>query len=363
MSILPYGEASVFGWSGAFGLSVTLHGLMAFGVLGGMADWLAAAPEPPESAPFLISFAPLETPQVEPLSLPPDPADPVPETPAGLMPETLAPVTSEAETLAPISPEVLQGDVVNALVETAEPRPILPSDSATGGTTAETGAGSAPAPAASSAETATATEQDLELAAWIDRIRASTAPPCLAALLRREGETGVGLALVAADQAAMADYADRLLDGAPGQPTISRVLIDPRQCAVLDFLRAHADYPATGLGLTIEAPTVVSGGRMTGFVRGAAGRQLTLLLVDDNGVVQVLNRFLSFSGNLARFEVPVTRAGEARATGQIVIALATRGQPAELAARAGRLADDVFPGLPRDLSDSALLALATVEIR
>jgi hypothetical protein len=352
MSILPYGDVSIFGWTSAYGMSVVLHGAAAFGILGGFGGWLTPEPEPPESAPFMISFAPLETAPVEPVELPPDPVE---ETPTALEPETVAPTLAEAETVQPVAPEALEAEVVTSAVETAEPRPMLPlGPEAGGGGEAAVAVPEAPA---------SATEQDLALADWIERLRTSAPPACLAALLRREGETGIGLAFVASDPSAMAAYADSLLGNGGLQPTVSRVLVDPRQCPALDFLRAHADYPATRLGLSLETPIVQSGERMTGFVRGAAGRQLTLLLVDDNGVVQNLNRFLSFSGNLARFEVPVTREGPTRATGQILIAIATRGQPGELTARAGQLAEDVFVGLPRDLSESALLALATVEVR
>lgn len=353
MSILPYGEASVFGWTSAYGLSVALHGAAAFGILGGFGGFLLPQPEPPENAPFMISFAPLDSQPVEPMDLLPDPQDPVAETPAELVPETIAATTPEAEALQPVAAEELAPEVVTNQVE-EEARPILPSD---GPSDSAGGVAAAPEPPAS------ATEQDLALADWIDRIRGTPPPTCLAAVLRREGEVGVGLALVASDQAAMAGYGDQLLSTATSQPTVSRILIDPRQCPALDFLRAHAEYPATRLGLSLDATAVTSGGRMTGFVRGAAGRQLTLLLVDDNGVVQNLNRFLSFSGNLARFDVPVTRDGAPRPTGQILIALATRGQPSQLLDRAGQLAEDVFPGLPSDLSENALLALATVEVR
>ncbi len=349
MSILPYGEGSLFGWTSAYGVSVALHGAVAFGILGGFGGWLTPAPEPPESAPFLISFAPLESEPVQPMTLPEDPADPVAEVPEGIQPETVTAATPEAETLQPVAVDEVAPDVVS---NTIEPKPILPSDGGSGGTVA---APAAPPPAA--------TEQDLALADWIERIRASQPPACLAALLRREGDAGVGLALVASDQTAMTTYGDALVTGTPTPPTITRILVDARQCPAVEFLRAHADYPATRLGLSLDAPTVVSGGRMTGYVRGAAGRQLTLLLIDDNGVVQNLNRFLSFSGNLARFDVPVTRDGDPRPTGQILIALATRGQPTPLLDRMGQLAEDVFPGLPRDLSESSLVALATVEVR
>jgi hypothetical protein len=353
MSYLPYGEASFAGWTGAFGLSVSLHGAAIFGVLGSVGGWFAPPPETPESAPFMISFAPIGAEAVEPVMVPPDPVE---ETPAGITPEALNPSSIEAETVQPVVTETLEPEVLTPLAEAVEPAPILP-DSGSG-----VGA-AAPEATPASAPESSATEQDIALAAWIEKIRATEAPPCLVALLRREGETSVGLALVGSDQAAMSTYSDRLIAGEELPPVLSRVQIDPRQCPALDFLRSLPDYPATQLGLGVDAAVVTSGGRLGGVIRGTAGRQLTLLLVDDNGVVQDLGRFLSFSGNLARFEVPVTRSGTSRPTGQIVIALATRRSPAELLSRAGRLASEVFAGLSKDLTDNALVAVATVEIR
>jgi hypothetical protein len=90
---------------------------------------------------------------------------------------------------------------------------------------------------------------------------------------------------------------------------------------------------------------------------------VTLLLIDDNGVVQDLQRFLSFSGNLARFDVPVTRSGLAKDTSQILLAIASPRQPDALRERAGQLAQDVFAGLGGVTGDDTALAVATFDVR
>jgi len=207
------------------------------------------------------------------------------------------------------------------------------------------------------------TEQDLALADLIARIRALPGEACLIALPRRDGETGIGLALVSGNEAAMEGFAQSLLG--PGDEDIrqTRTLVDGRQCAALDYIRANGDYPATRMGIRADALQVASGENLTGVLRGAAGRYLTLLIVDDNGVVQDLQRFTSFSSNLARFDVPVTRAGASRDTEQLLLAIATTRPPEILRERAGRLAEDVFAGLPDDMASGAALGVASFDVR
>ena len=221
-----------------------------------------------------------------------------------------------------------------------------------------------PAPPRAPAPSRAPTARDLALGDLIGRLRA--APPgegCLVAIPRRDGETGVGLDMVSASEAAMEALAQAVLGPEDADVRQRRVVVDARQCAALDYVEATADYPATAMGIRIDETEIASGGNLTGVLRGSAGRRLTLLLVDDNGVVQDLGRFLSFSGNLVRFDVPVTRAGGARETRQILLAIATTGRPTALEERIGRLAADVFPGLPDALGAGADIGVATFDVR
>ena len=81
---------------------------------------------------------------------------------------------------------------------------------------------------------------------------------------------------------------------------------------------------------------------------------MTLLLVDDNGVVQDLSRFLTIAGSDARFDVPVFRNGPSRDTRQLLIALATAGRPAAVDQMAGQLAGDMFPALQSELQGARI---------
>lgn len=205
--------------------------------------------------------------------------------------------------------------------------------------------------------------QDLALGDLIRRIRTSAADACLLALPRRDGTEGVGLALIASNDASMETFTATTLTEDDADVRQTRTLIDPRQCPAITYMRQNKDYPATRLGVRLDAAEVPNGGRLTGVLRGTAGKYVTLVLVDNNGVVQDLQRFVSFSGNIARFDVPVTRVGNARDTSQILLAIATQRPANILRERAGQLAQNVFAGLDSDLSENAALAFVTFDVR
>ncbi|MCU0911514.1 MAG: serine/threonine protein kinase [Rhodobacteraceae bacterium] len=326
----------------------------------------AETPEPAEAEALTAAPAEEALPLVEPEAVAgetvtavpvanddPDLSPIVPEAVAA--PQSLAPVAPESGVLTPDAPVA---QTVLALNAVPEPQP--PS------------AGGTPQPAAARPPPSA---QDQAIGALVERIRAATRtglselgggveiPPCQVALPRRDGAEGVGLAMISADEALMEDFAQRALTAEDAAIRQTRTLIDPRQCPVLDYVRLNRDYPATGIGLRVDTPVVESGGRLTGVLRGVAGRHVTLLLIDDNGVVQDLQRFLAFSGNLTRFDVPVTRAGPSRDTSQLLLAIATRQPPDSIRARIGRLAEEVFADLGGEPYANAALALATFDVR
>ena len=108
----------------------------------------------------------------------------------------------------------------------------------------------------------------------------------------------------------------------------------------------------------------MSGGRLIGSIEGVSpGAYTALLLVDDNGVVQDLRRFIRFAGGKAEFDVPVSRDGDPRDTSQILIALAAPSRPPTITNLAGRLAEDFFPALAKDLPANASLAVLPFDLR
>ncbi|WP_414896697.1 hypothetical protein [Rhodovulum sp. YEN HP10] len=402
MSYLPYGPEPRRGWALA-----GLAALAAHGVLGAaLAVWLGREPVAPvRPAPrFQVTLERLDSDTLAGLRLSKgraNAADPAlgpgeenPESGEGPSPATgpddrpepraarRPPASSQADpppaassAEAPLAGRLPQPVASNRLspvmaragaaAVTVAPERLTPVGTGDGtGGGVETGAGSATGiaqrPAAGPSEPRA---RDLAAAALIRRIRETPAPDCLLALPRRDAEGGAGVDLIAASEAGMADYVGRLLTGDLAGTAERRRLIDPRQCPVLELLRDSPDYPATRLGLGLDRAEIVSGGRLTGSLRGVGGRYVLLLLIDNNGVVQDLQRFLSFAGNRAKFEVPVTLAGPARDTSQLLLAVASDGPVPGLRAQIGRRADQVFPPGRRAALGAAALALVGFDLR
>ncbi|PJI84231.1 hypothetical protein BC777_3771 [Yoonia maricola] len=201
------------------------------------------------------------------------------------------------------------------------------------------------------------------VAQLLQRIRAASAPACTMALPRLAGADTAGLALIGADAAALDQYAAVVLDGSSFAVTQSRELLDPAQCAVVDMIRQIESYPATRLGLAMPDTTLVSGDRLRATVTGASGLFLTLLLIDDGGVVQDLARFTTLQDDTAVVDVPVARVGQARTTRQAFVAIGTQDAPLDLAASIGGSADDVLGSLPTDVLRGAVFGLVTFDVR
>lgn len=360
----------------------------------GQGDDLSAAEEPEEPEVETLAALPAEDvaepepeeqPAVEPEAQLPEEVEALEATEAeALQPEVLAPVTAEpttplveedlgplisetvtalpptTEALTPIVPE---GTAAMAIPAPSEPQALAPVNSTNAvvaavqrpETTATPKPETKPAPPPSA--------QDLAIGDLLRRIRAVPHEDCLLALPRRDGEEGVGLALIASSEAAMMRFSEALLTAEDDGIRQTRTLVDERQCAALNYVRGNGDYPATRLGVRLDADEVPSGGRLTGVLRGTAGRYVVLLLVDNNGVAQDLQRFVSFSGNFARFDVPVTRAGAPRDSKQLLLAIATRRPSRTIRDRAGQLARDVFAGLEGELATGAALAVTTFDVR
>lgn len=382
-------------WAQSFGLSLLLHGALFLYFLTPLLDFASfqpAAPEPMAVTLSVLDLAPetLDVAVTEPVAEP----LPQPEVLPPTAPEDIAPVTAaEPETLAavePLAPDALVAEPVApvapaapeviAPVATTEISPLLPDEDTLAalaplGSAEVIGASSIaqPAPIAPvqsvpppepvvetptpppPAEGTPGTPGQVDQ--FILRIRGQLALPCLVATPRRNPAGEVTLEMLAANEADILTFADELLAGVSPTPTRAAVLVDPRQCAALNFVREGARYPAYPLALGLESDNLVSGGRLKGSLRNAAGRYVTLVLIDDNGVVQDLGGYLTFSGDTINFDVPVSRAGAVRDTQQLLLAVATPGRPPELESMNGQLAQDFFAALRKSVARDAPLAM------
>lgn len=276
-----------------------------------------------------------------------------PPLPAQLPPIPISPVTPQTG-IASI-PEQVEADLLRPQIV----QPLRPGITLSAMSAVELN----PPSATSLRPEYTPTPQDLMLSDLIRRIRVIPADPCLVALPRRDGPKDIGLALLAQQERAMEQFAEELLTSQDGPIPQARALVDPRQCPALTFLRELQDYPATRPGLSLDAADIPQGGRLTGLVNGIGGRYLLLLLIDNNGVVQDMQRFITFSGNQARYDIPVTRNGALRDTKQILLALVTDRPAPQLRARMDRLAQDVFAGMSDGALQGASFALGLFDVR
>ncbi|PYF09885.1 hypothetical protein C8J30_10617 [Rhodobacter viridis] len=363
-------------------------------------DQLAAAEAPPEAAPAPTPPeppAPVPTPEPEQAPDPAPEAEPAPEPPA-VEPPTAEPVPAPepmpvAEAPAP-PPEATENPLLAAPGAAATAGPGGLGDVSPPGPTAEAPAPepppaapidpepapvqpvpAQPAPVAAPAALAPPlvappplTPDAASLRRLALRLRGQFGASCLIALPQLGDGRAPAVVMLSDRDRSMVDFAKTVLPDpeTPDRPPPANraVLVDARQCAAVNFLRARAEYPAFGLSLGLVSDAVLSGGRLIGSIEGAApGTQTALLLVDDNGVVQDLRRFLRFAGGRTEFDVPVTRDGDARDTAQMLIALASPTRLATVTNMAGRSAEEFFPALQKELDKRTALAVLPFDLR
>lgn len=322
----------------------------------------------------------------------PDEPETPPEEPAApdepeLTPQTLAPVATETAVaptdISPLRPEDGAATTLAPVTATAL-RPVAPTapSSVTPGATAEVAA--APVisltPSGATALQPTSALPDLPQATaqaptpdgataggavseLITRIRGRLTDPCLLAIPQQGADGVPELVMFGSDENAMSSFAEAVLADLDPQPGFTRNLTDSRQCAALNYIRQNRAYPTFRLGMDIDEEVINTGDSLTGQITNTAGRYVSLLMVDDNGVVTDLGDDLSFTPNTARFDVVLSRTGSSRDTKAVLIALATAGRPQALNPQNGQLASDYFTALADEIGVNVPIVMATFDIR
>jgi len=269
-----------------------------------------------------------------------------------------SPITPDATTLTP------QGPAPRALAPDGSPEGTVTASSNVMILTPSTATQSAVSDALVPSPAASRPPPDLALADLVARIRNRLADPCLVAIPRSQGPgTAPQLTVLSDNDRQIANFQQAIFEGTDISITLEQFLFDARQCPALEFARAQPEYPTYQLSMGITANVVPSGGVLSGTIRGTAGRYVSLLLIDANGVVQDLRRFLQFQAGRADFEVPVTLDGAARDTSQLLMALTTPARPDTITQRAGNYARDTFPQLRSELGNTAQIALIPFDVR
>ncbi len=153
-------------------------------------------------------------------------------------------------------------------------------------------------------------------------VRAAAGTACLAARPESPAPGSLGLALFAlpeTDPAALVAEAQTLVGGI----ALRRHDVAAPQCPALDFLRRAAAYPGNGLTLVLEKEALTGGDALAGVIAGAQpGAVVHLLLIDDAGLVQKLDAFLTAlpEGGVG-FRIPLSLQGNPVPGAQLLIAL------------------------------------------
>lgn len=357
-------------WLQATAISLALHGAALAGVLYQPDLRALTRFEPPPEPEITIetlfpdtpdngtgtSASPAETDPPEAVLTPTEPQQQVltplaPEDP----PATTPPAGPDGEdgiiSLEPTVPSVALPDLARDLAMTQTP----PAATATPEATAPEQPGEQP-------DEAAIAMMDPRLADLVQRLRGQLQNPCLLALPQLV-EGALSLTVLTANDREIAPFVAEIGRGL-SDPVGSRpVLLDNRQCPAVTLLRRNAAYPAFALPISLESGDIASGENAVGQIDNGAGHYNTLLLVDDNGVVQDLRRFLTVQGGRVSFDVPMARDGAARDTNQLLIAIATPRPLQAVTRNAGRTAADFFAALENELDETARLGVVSLYIR
>ncbi|MEP1585266.1 MAG: hypothetical protein ABJR46_09290 [Tateyamaria sp.] len=308
------------------------------------------APEP--ELPEVPTLQPDVVEDIAPIVLP----DANVETPAVIEPE---PEVAPEPDIITEPDAVAEPNVVEETPEIPEVAPDLPDPNAEPDAETQTAAAPTRAPLANPSAS------EIAIGQLLRRIRATPQEQCTLALPRRVVGDGAlaGLSMVGAREDQLDALAGRITDGLDFTPVQTLELLDPRQCAALDALRQSESYPANRIGLSLDTATLTNGDLLSGRIVGAGGLYVTLLLVDDNGVVQDLAPFVTLDGNTPLFETPVARSGPSRATRQVLLAIGTAGTPLDLSESIGQEAQDVFGQIPAETLKNMVFGVTTFDVQ
>ena len=156
----------------------------------------------------------------------------------------------------------------------------------------------------------------------VDFIRTYEGGDCFIALPAMSAAGDVTFQTFGRDKDREAAFRQALLglDGLNAEISSGNVA-DP-QCMALRFAEHARRYPGFSLMIDLDEADVASGTKLSGAVLNANGRDLHLLLVDDEGQVQSMDQVMSPGNGVDRpFSTPLTLTGGPVVTKQILIAI------------------------------------------
>jgi serine/threonine-protein kinase len=132
------------------------------------------------------------------------------------------------------------------------------------------------------------------------------------------------------------------------EATVGYHAVAQPQCAAVNFIARLRNQRGSAPGLDISAGNLKSNGYVTGSVSGFGDRNLELLMIDHEGIVQSLTSLLRGSGDTRTFTLNLRRADAGPPRLQLVMAVTTASPLAALKPSSSSTtevgpADRVFP--------------------
>ncbi|MEM8811308.1 MAG: hypothetical protein AAGF59_01725 [Pseudomonadota bacterium] len=117
------------------------------------------------------------------------------------------------------------------------------------------------------------------------------------------------------------------------------------QCGAVDFVRSLPNYPLFDMRIRLERAIVRDGTELRGIVDNITRRIINLVLIDDDGLVHVVNDYLSVVDGRVLISAPVHLTEAPVDAGQILLAIASDGSLKTLDDQSARPADAFFTEL------------------
>ncbi|MBY3348004.1 serine/threonine-protein kinase [Rhizobium laguerreae] len=155
-------------------------------------------------------------------------------------------------------------------------------------------------------------------AAWVENFNGG---PCFFAQASGQQAVSMTVEAIASDSAAMARL-DADFTSTFGTPAdIHGQLIQPSQCGLVTFLRTMARTPT--LSIDLDKYDLDSGDMLRGRISGPSSDQVTLYMIDHDGVVFPLNPYLTATATGSSFMVGPLQIQSRSALPQLVLALSS----------------------------------------
>lgn len=142
--------------------------------------------------------------------------------------------------------------------------------------------------------------------------------------------------------------------------------ISQAQCQAVSFAKRSGSYPSFSLSMNFQNSDIRSGEFLIGNLKNVRGRYLNLLLVDDEGIAQKINNYVSIDKITSQFRLQVNQTGEVVKTSQLLLAVVTNEKLASTINSEPVMAIDLLGNIEREIISRNMkldLAIAAFTVR